>query len=45
MNFEILPMSDREHGFWIALGLMAATSLGFLVYFWRKGWLKDTTKA
>ncbi len=44
MNFEILPMSDREHGFWIALGLMTATALGFLVYFWRKGWLKDTTK-
>lgn len=44
MNFEILPMSDREHGFWIALGLMVATTLGFLVYFWRKGWLKDTTK-
>jgi hypothetical protein len=23
---------------------MAATTVGFFVYFWRKGWLKDTTK-
>lgn len=44
MNFQVLPLTARENGFWIAMALMAVTTLGFLVYFWRKGWLRDTTK-
>jgi magnesium transporter len=44
MNFAELPLATRDNGFWLALGLMAATTVGFFVYFWRKGWLKDTTK-
>ena len=44
MNFELLPLAARDDGFWLAMGLMAATTLGFFAYFWRKGWLQDTTK-
>jgi magnesium transporter len=44
MNFELLPLAARDDGFWLAMGLMAATTLGFFAYFWRKGWLRDTTK-
>jgi len=44
MNFELLPLAGRDDGFWLAMGLMAATTLGFFAYFWRKGWLQDTTK-
>jgi Mg2+ and Co2+ transporter CorA len=31
-------------GYPFALGLMGLTVIGLLFYFWRKGWMHDTTK-
>jgi magnesium transporter len=39
MNFEHLPGTGSPIGFWIAIVVMAAISLGFLAYVWRKRWL------
>ncbi|MCE2881554.1 MAG: magnesium/cobalt transporter CorA [Planctomycetaceae bacterium] len=46
MNFEHgegagIPELRWKYGYWFALGLMAATALGFLYFFWRKGWIGD----
>jgi magnesium transporter len=35
-----MPELEWEYGYLFALGLMALTALGFLAYFWRKGWLE-----
>ncbi|MFO0784048.1 MAG: magnesium/cobalt transporter CorA [Phycisphaerales bacterium] len=43
MNFEAQPEYKWHYGYPFALGLMAATALAFIVYFWRKGWLRDST--
>jgi len=39
MNFEHMPELHWLHGYPFALGLMAATSLVMLAFFWRKGWI------
>lgn len=39
MNFEYLPGTGTRLGFWIAIAVMAAISVGFLYYVWRKRWL------
>lgn len=44
MNFEWLPLKDQERGFWFSIALMVATAAGMMTYFWRKGWLRDSTK-
>ena len=44
MNFEYMPEIKWALGYPFALGLMGLTVLGLLTYFWRKGWLQDTTK-
>jgi magnesium transporter len=44
MNFEWMPELEWPHGYLFALGLMALTALGLVTYFWRKGWLQDSTK-
>lgn len=50
MNFDTkhptnMPELGWSHGYWFALGLMATSTLLFLGYFWRKGWLtKDDVK-
>lgn len=44
MNFEWLPLKDQERGFWFSIALMVATVAGMMLYFWRKGWLRDSTK-
>jgi len=38
MNFELMPELKWRFGYAWALGLMAATTIGMLVYFRRKGW-------
>jgi magnesium transporter len=43
MNFRNQPELEWEHGYAFALGLMALTACAFLVYFWRKGWLRSAT--
>lgn len=45
MNFTEMPGLHSDAGFWAALGVMAATAAGMMLYFWRKGWLKDSTKS
>jgi magnesium transporter len=44
MNFEHMPEIKWMLGYPFALGLMGLTVIGLLTYFWRKGWLQDTTK-
>ena len=44
MNFDWLPLKDQERGFWFSIALMVATVAGMMLYFWRKGWLRDSTK-
>ncbi len=39
MNFKFIPLADGQYGFYIVLGLMAASLLTTLAYFWRKKWL------
>jgi magnesium transporter len=39
MNFEYLPGTRSPLGFWVAVVVMGAISLGFLGYVWRKRWL------
>ena len=39
MNFEHMPELHWLHGYPFALGLMAATALVMLVFFWKKGWI------
>jgi magnesium transporter len=43
MNFEVLPELRWKYGYAFALGLMALTAAAFLLYFWRKGWLRDSS--
>ena len=39
MNFKFMPELEWRWGYPAALGLMAATALGLLTYFWKKKWL------
>lgn len=39
MNFEWMPWLRDPWGFWVALGLMLASSIGPFLFFKRKGWL------
>lgn len=39
MNFEIIPWTRDAHGFWYALGVMAAIALIMGMIFWRRQWL------
>jgi magnesium transporter len=47
MNFdrEASPLNMPELGWYagypMALGMMACTALGFVVFFWRSGWLRS----
>jgi magnesium transporter len=38
MNFKHMPELDWPWGYASALGLMALTAIGMLMYFRRKGW-------
>ena len=39
MNFKDMPELGWSFGYWYALGLMAATVVLPMIWFWRKGWL------
>jgi magnesium transporter len=39
MNFELMPELKWAHGYWFALGLMAAIGLSFYIYFKKKRWV------
>jgi magnesium transporter len=39
MNFALVPPTNSSVGFWFAIVLMAASSVGLYVYFKRRGWL------
>jgi magnesium transporter len=51
MNFDrsASPLNMPELGWYagypMALGLMACTALGFLIFFWRSGWLRPQNDA
>lgn len=38
MNFDVIPLSHQQDGFYITVGLMLAIPLLMLFYFKRKGW-------
>ena len=42
MNFEKMPELHWEWGYPIALSIMGSSAIGFLYFFWRKGWLKSS---
>ncbi|MEK6607521.1 MAG: magnesium/cobalt transporter CorA [Myxococcota bacterium] len=44
MNFEFMPELRWRWGYPFALGLMAATTMGLLVYFRRSGWLGEPAR-
>ncbi|WP_435355579.1 magnesium/cobalt transporter CorA [Emticicia sp. SJ17W-69] len=39
MNYQVIPSSNHPYGFWIAVGLMVCSSLGFLFFFKRRKWI------
>ena len=39
MNFENMPETKTEFGYFITLGLMALITIVLLIYFWRRGWI------
>ncbi len=39
MNFENMPELKSEHGYWVTLGAMGIITLVLLWYFWRRGWI------
>ena len=41
MNFEYMPELHWRHGYLMTLSLMACVTTGFLMFFWRKGWLQS----
>lgn len=44
MNFKYMPELEWVMGYPFALGLMGLTVIGLLWYFWRLGWMQDSTK-
>lgn len=40
MNAKYMPIVDHPYGFWIILGIMTTASLGMLVFFETKRWLR-----
>jgi magnesium transporter len=38
MNFNHMPELQWTGGYYMALGVMAGTALGLVLYFRRKGW-------
>jgi len=42
MNFENMPELHSKYGYGITLGVMVLLTAILLVYFWRRGWIKET---
>jgi magnesium transporter len=40
MNFEVLPFTKHEHGFWVLLGIMVTVAAGLVWVFHRLGWVQ-----
>ncbi|MBL9140854.1 MAG: magnesium/cobalt transporter CorA [Phycisphaerae bacterium] len=43
MNFEDMPELHWKYGYIYCLTLMGLTAGAFMVYFWRKGWLRNNS--
>ncbi len=41
MNFKYMPELEWPYGYPLSLALMAAISVAFFYFFWRKGWLRS----
>jgi magnesium transporter len=39
MNFDFMPETNTQYGYFITLGVMAFVTAILLVYFWRRGWI------
>ncbi len=44
MNFDNMPELHWRWGYLISLGVMATIGCSFLAYFYRRGWLRDSTR-
>ncbi|MBX3299368.1 MAG: magnesium/cobalt transporter CorA [Acidobacteria bacterium] len=44
MNFENMPELKSAYGYFLTLGGMLALAVGLLVYFWRKGWIFESSE-
>jgi len=45
MNFDWMPELRWTLGYPLSLLLMAAVGMGFIVFFWRRGWLRNSEPA
>jgi magnesium transporter len=41
MNFKHMPEIESPYGYPMTLGVMALTAFGMILYFRRKGWLRN----
>ena len=41
MNFKYMPELDKPYGYYTIWGIIVATTISFLVFFKKKGWLKN----
>ena len=39
MNFEVIPLTHKQNGFWWAMGTMGVIAVGLIGWFWRKKYL------
>ena len=39
MNFEVIPLTHKQDGFWWAMGTMGVIAVGLIAWFWRKKYL------
>ncbi len=39
MNFEVIPLTHKQDGFWWAMGTMGVIAAGLIGWFWRKKYL------
>jgi len=44
MNFENMPELKSPYGYFSTLGLMLIIGVGLLVYFWRRGWVGNSSE-
>jgi len=44
MNFDFIPLLHRSGGFWWAMGSMGLTTVGLVIFFWRKRYLERSVR-
>jgi magnesium transporter len=44
MNFEHMPELKTPYGYYMTIGFMILVAVTLLYYFWRKGWILESTE-